>query len=91
MRLAVRDCVRSMRDRFKVVEWGFFLDELKKKGIDNPADVADALHFLANIGELSYFGDVSPPKVSVWRCFLFASTLAYLIVSTRSHDHQHPM
>ncbi|EJK49810.1 hypothetical protein THAOC_31278 [Thalassiosira oceanica] len=62
MRLAVRDCVRSMRDRFKVVEWGFFLDELKKKDIDNAADVADALHFLANIGELSYFGDVSPPK-----------------------------
>ena len=56
MRLEVRDVVRSMRDRFKVVEWGYFLDELKIKGIDNADDVSDALHFLANIGELSYFG-----------------------------------
>jgi len=58
MRLEVRDVVRSMRDRFKVVEWGYFLSELKKRRIDNAADVGDALHFLANIGELSYFGDV---------------------------------
>lgn len=52
MRLQVRETVRSMRDRFKVVEWNYFLSELKKKGIDNAADVSDALHFLANIGEV---------------------------------------
>ncbi|KAL7541201.1 hypothetical protein ACHAXR_010718 [Thalassiosira sp. AJA248-18] len=61
MRLEVRDAVRSMRDRFKVVEWNCFLSELEKRGIDNAADVSDALHFLANIGELSYFGDVAIP------------------------------
>ena len=61
MRLEVRDAVRSMRDRFKVVEWNYFLSELKKRRIDNAADVSDALHFLANIGELSYFGDVAEP------------------------------
>ena len=59
MRLEVRDAVRGMRDRFKVVEWHYFLSELRKKGIDNAADVSDALHFLANIGELSYFGNVA--------------------------------
>mmetsp|Transcript_31808 Transcript_31808/g.60760 ORF Transcript_31808/g.60760 Transcript_31808/m.60760 type:complete len:1025 (+) Transcript_31808:1906-4980(+) len=61
MRLEVRDVVRSMRDRFKVVEWNYFLSELKKRRIDNAADVSDALHFLANIGELSYFGEVAMP------------------------------
>mmetsp|Transcript_9986 Transcript_9986/g.20594 ORF Transcript_9986/g.20594 Transcript_9986/m.20594 type:complete len:1705 (+) Transcript_9986:253-5367(+) len=63
MRLEVRDVVRSMRDRFKVVEWGFFLSELEKKGIDNAEDVSDALHFLANIGELSYFGYNIPSAI----------------------------
>jgi hypothetical protein len=65
MRLEVRDAVRSMRDRFKVVEWNYFLSELKKRRIDNAADVSDALHFLANIGELSYFGDVAIPMEEV--------------------------
>lgn len=61
MRLEVRDVVRSMRDRFKVVEWNFFLSELEKKGIgaDQAADVSDALKFLASVGELSYFGELS--------------------------------
>lgn len=59
MRLEVRDAVRSMRDRFKVVEWNYFLSELKRRRINNAADVSDALHFLANIGELSYFGNVA--------------------------------
>lgn len=49
------------RDKFKVVEWNFFLSELKKRRIDDAANVSDALHFLANIGELSYFGDVATP------------------------------
>ncbi|KAL7549708.1 hypothetical protein ACHAWF_012972 [Thalassiosira exigua] len=61
MRLEVRDAVRNMRDRFKVVEWNYFLSELKKRRINNAADVSDALHFLANIGELSYFGEVATP------------------------------
>ena len=61
MRLEVRDAVRSMRDRFKVVEWNYFLSELEKRNIDSAADVSDSLHFLTNIGELSYFGDVAVP------------------------------
>lgn len=64
MRLEVREAVRMMRDRFKVVEWNYFLSELEKRKITNPADVSDALHFLANIGELSYFGDVAAPAES---------------------------
>ena len=64
MRLEVRDAVRNMRDRFKVVEWNYFLSELQKRRIDNAADVSDALHFLANIGELSYFGEVAIPMAS---------------------------
>ena len=59
MRLEVREVVRSMRDKFKVVEWNFFLSELRKRSITNAADVSDALHFLTNVGELSYFGNVS--------------------------------
>ncbi len=67
MRLEVRDVVRSMRDRFKVVEWNFFLAELEKKGIgaDQAADVSDALLFLQNIGELSYFGEVATDEKNV--------------------------
>lgn len=59
MRLEVREVVRSMRDKFKVVERNFFLSELRKRSITNAADVSDALHFLTNVGELSYFGNVS--------------------------------
>lgn len=66
MRLEVRDLVRSMRDRFKVVEWNFFLAELEKKGIGaEAADVSDALLFLQNIGELSYFGEVATDERNV--------------------------
>ena len=58
MRLEVRDIVREMRDKFKVVEWNYFIRVLREKGLHNVEDVSDALHFLTNIGELSYFGDV---------------------------------
>lgn len=58
MRLEVREAVRRMRDRFKVVEWGYFINELQKNGLSNVEDISDALHFLTNIGELSYFGGV---------------------------------
>ena len=84
MRLEVRDLVRSMRDRFKVVEWNFFLAELEKKGIgaDQAADVSDALLFLQNIGELSYFGEVATDEknvsVVIIEC-LFLSTTFFLI------------
>lgn len=84
MRLEVRDVVRSMRDRFKVVEWNFFLAELEKKGIgaDQAADVSDALLFLQNIGELSYFGEVATDEknvsVVIIEC-LFLSTTFFLI------------
>ena len=62
MRLKVLDAVRRMRDRFKVVEWGYFLEELRKYDITCAENVRDALYFLTNIGELSYFGDVLPDQ-----------------------------
>jgi GTPase SAR1 family protein len=58
MRLEVREAVRSMRDRFKVVEWGYFISQLRDRGLTNVEDISDALHFLTSIGELSYFGGV---------------------------------
>ena len=58
MRLEVREAVRTMRDRFKVVEWGYFINQLRDRGLTSAEDISDALHFLANIGELSYFGGV---------------------------------
>jgi len=56
MRLEVREAVRRMRDRFKVVEWGYFISQLEESGITDVEDIGDALHFLTSIGELSYFG-----------------------------------
>ena len=60
MRLEVRDAVRAMRDRFKVVEWGYFVTSLQDRGLTNVEDISDALHFLTDIGELSYFGNELP-------------------------------
>ena len=62
MRLEVRDAVRTMRDRFKVVEWGYFINQLRDRGLTSVEDISDALHFLTNIGELSYFGGVLPDR-----------------------------
>lgn len=62
MRMEVLEAVRRMRDRFKVVEWGFFINELQKSGLTSVEDISDALHFLTNIGELSYFGGVLPGR-----------------------------
>lgn len=58
MRLEVRDEVREMRDKFKVVEWGHFINRLRERGLTNIEDISDALLFLTNTGELSYFGGV---------------------------------
>jgi hypothetical protein len=58
MRLEVREVVQTMRDRFKVVEWGYFINQLSDSGLTSVEDISDALHFLTNIGELSYFGGV---------------------------------
>jgi GTPase SAR1 family protein len=58
MRVEVREEVRTMRDRFKVVEWGYFINQLADRGLTNSEDISDALHFLTSIGELSYFGGV---------------------------------
>jgi Ras of Complex, Roc, domain of DAPkinase/Trypsin-like peptidase domain len=58
MRLEVRDAVREMRGSFKVVEWGYFVNALRDRGLTSVEDISDALHFLTNIGELSYFGSV---------------------------------
>jgi hypothetical protein len=55
--------VRRMRDRFKVVEWGYFINQLRENnGLAGVEDISDALHFLTNIGELSYFGGVLPDR-----------------------------
>jgi hypothetical protein len=62
MRLEVREAVRRMRDRFKVVEWGYFINQLRDSGLSSVEDISDALHFLTNIGELSYFGGVLPER-----------------------------
>lgn len=66
MRLEVREAVQTMRDRFKVVEWGYFINQLRDRGLTSVEDISDALHFLTNIGELSYFGSVmsnEPPQI----------------------------
>ena len=69
MRLEVRDAVREMRSRFKVVEWGYFLNVLRDRGLTSVEDISDALHFLTNVGELSYFGAVmQSPKVHASSC-----------------------
>jgi GTPase SAR1 family protein len=64
MRLEVRMAVRTLRDRFKVVEWGYFINQLRDRGLYSVEDISDALHFLTNIGELSYFGGVLPDRES---------------------------
>jgi GTPase SAR1 family protein len=58
MRLEVREAVRRMRGKFKVVEWGYFINVLRDQGLTNVEDISEALHFLTNTGELSYFGGV---------------------------------
>lgn len=67
MFLEVRQAVRTLRDKFKVVEWGYFINQLKERNLTNDDYISEALHFLTNIGELSYFGGVSssPRKESV--------------------------
>ena len=62
MRLEVRNAVRTLRNRFKVVEWGYFLQQLRERGLTSVEDISDALHFLTNVGELSYFGAVYTDK-----------------------------
>ena len=64
MRLEVREAVRKMRDRFKVVEWGYFINQLRENELTSVEDISDALHFLTNIGELSYFGGVLSDRES---------------------------
>jgi GTPase SAR1 family protein len=92
MRLEVRDAVRTMRDRFKVVEWGYFVNQLRDRGLTSVEDISDALFFLTNIGELSYFGGVIDNResanpiahaVSCWTCF--AALLSPFRHSFRSH------
>jgi hypothetical protein len=67
MRLEVRDVVRRKRKDLRVTEWEYFLsilrENMREEVICNHDDVSDALEFLSNIGELSYFGKGSdqPP------------------------------
>jgi len=59
-RLEARDIIRRMREKLMVVEWSYLIQELQKKGIMDVENVSDVLHFLTDIGELLYFGDVLP-------------------------------
>jgi hypothetical protein len=65
MRLEVREAVTHMRSKFMVVEWGYFINQLRDRGLTSVEDISDALHFLTNIGELSYFGGVMTTKDQV--------------------------
>ena len=56
MRLDVREVVRTMRNRFRVVEWGYFTSVLLELGQTSKDDIVDALLFLSSTGELSFFG-----------------------------------
>jgi Leucine-rich repeat (LRR) protein len=57
MRKEVREIVAKLRDRFKIVEWDFFVKKcFEHREINSVDDICDALHFLADIGELSFFG-----------------------------------
>jgi len=58
MRFLVRGVVQEMRRDYKVVAGSHFMAKLRKLGIDCVADVIDALHFLVDVGEISYFGDI---------------------------------
>jgi GTPase SAR1 family protein len=92
MRLQVRDVVREMRDRFKVVEWGYFLRTLRERGLSSVEDISDALHFLTNIGELSYFGNVFPDKQKLETMTMVSLTSTLLLhclscALTRPHLH----
>eukprot|EP00536_Pseudo-nitzschia_multiseries_P002966 jgi/Psemu1/184845/e_gw1.42.140.1 len=57
MRLTVRNIVREMRQKFEVIDWGLFFQELQKNGINDIENASDALHFLSEVGELSYFDE----------------------------------
>jgi len=62
MRFLVRDTVQEMRSHFKVVAGNQFMDKLIEKGVTSVPDVIDALYFLADIGEISYFGNICKRK-----------------------------
>ena len=67
--------MREMRGRFKVVEWGYFLNVLRDRDLTSVEDISDALHFLTNVGELSYFGAVmqSPKEYALLQKVDYAS------------------
>jgi len=58
MRFLVRNVVKKMRGEYKVIAGSYLMDKLREKDIGRVADVIDALHFLANIGEISYLEDI---------------------------------
>jgi len=60
MRYLIQKVVQEMRGPFKVVVGSHLMDKLNERGIVCVEDdVIDALYFLADIGEISYFGDIS--------------------------------
>jgi len=61
VRLDIRNIVRQKReDGMHLVEWSHFMqileDNLHADNDIGSEDISDALHFLSNIGELSFFG-----------------------------------
>jgi GTPase SAR1 family protein len=64
MRKEVREIVGELRDRFKIVEWNFFVKKcFERREVTSVDDICDALHFLTDIGELSFFGSLSEVPV----------------------------
>lgn len=91
MRLEVREEVRKMREKFKVVEWGHFVNKLRDRGLTSIEDISDALHFLTNTGELSYFGAVMTTKSSNpcdYEAFPKNDEMAYCDASSAEKDHR---
>lgn len=82
MRFLVRDVVQEMRSHFKVVAGSHFMDKLIEKGVESVPDVIDALYFLADVGEISYFGDICKRESSVTKDSLsFHSNDLHLFLS----------
>eukprot|EP00555_Chaetoceros_dichaeta_P012218 CAMPEP_0198264196 /NCGR_PEP_ID=MMETSP1447-20131203/14938_1 /TAXON_ID=420782 /ORGANISM="Chaetoceros dichaeta, Strain CCMP1751" /LENGTH=1385 /DNA_ID=CAMNT_0043953057 /DNA_START=109 /DNA_END=4263 /DNA_ORIENTATION=+ len=63
IRYSIQKIVQEMRGPFKVIVGSHLMDKLDERGIKCiEDDVIDALYFLADIGEISYFGDICNKK-----------------------------
>jgi len=82
MRLIIREVVKELRGRFKVIAWNNFMVKLQEKNSFKVEDVSDALSFLTDIGEISYFGDIGYNT----RDFFSNSTNAASLNSNQSEE-----